>query len=63
MNGMSVFGKYLSKMKLKQWVNPETGKYYGWADTEKLQFKHENEIKAAGGSVEQAKAKIERMKE
>ena len=30
MTGMSVFGKYLSKMKLKQW------KDYGWADTEKL---------------------------
>lgn len=28
--GMSVFGKYLSKMKLKQWKN------YCWADTEKL---------------------------
>jgi hypothetical protein len=28
MNGMSVFGKYLSKMKLKQW------KDYSWADTE-----------------------------
>lgn len=31
MNGMSVFGKYLSKMKLKQW------KQYSWEDTEKLQ--------------------------
>lgn len=31
LNGMSVFGKYLSKMKLKQW------KDYSWADTEKLQ--------------------------
>ena len=31
MNGMSVFGKYLSKMKLKQWMQ------YGWADTERLQ--------------------------
>lgn len=30
-NGMSVFGKYLSKMKLKQW------KDYCWADSEKLQ--------------------------
>ena len=30
LNGMSVFGKYLSKMKLKQF------KDYGWADTEKL---------------------------
>lgn len=42
MNGMSVFGKYLSKMKLKQW------KKYGWADTEKIQaekdiHKSENE--------------------
>lgn len=31
MTGMSVFGKYLSKMRLKQW------KDYRWADTEKLQ--------------------------
>lgn len=30
MNGMSVFGKYLSKMKLKQW------KEFSWADTERL---------------------------
>ena len=30
LNGMSVFGKYLSKMKLKQWRG------YGWADTDKL---------------------------
>ena len=36
LNGMSVFGKYLSKMKLKQWMN------YGWADTEKL-----NSLRAA----------------
>ena len=34
-NGMSVFGKYLSKMKLKQW------KQYGWADTEKLRLESE----------------------
>ena len=38
MNGMSVFGKYLSKMKLKQW------KDNGWADTERLQ--EENKKKA-----------------
>ena len=30
MNGMSVFGKYISKMKLKQWNK------YTWADTEVL---------------------------
>ena len=37
MNGMSVFGKYLSKMKLKQW------KEYGWEDTER--FKQESEAR------------------
>ena len=36
MNGMSVFGKYLSKMKLKQWIDPDTGKLYGYADVEKI---------------------------
>jgi hypothetical protein len=41
MNGMSVFGKYLSKMKLKQW------KQFGWADTEKLQAQNEEKRKAA----------------
>ena len=30
MNGMSVFGKYLSKMKLKQWRD------YSWSDSERL---------------------------
>jgi len=30
MNGMSVFGKYISKMKLKQWMR------YTWEDTERL---------------------------
>ena len=31
MNGMSVIGKYLAKMRLKQWIK------YGYADTEKIQ--------------------------
>ena len=31
MNGTTVLGKYISKMKLKQW------KDYSWKDTEKLQ--------------------------
>lgn len=35
MNGMSVFGKYLSKMKLKQWKN------YSWADSAQLQAEAE----------------------
>ncbi len=33
----SVFGRYLSKMKLKQWLK------YGWADTEELQAQYERE--------------------
>lgn len=42
MNGMSVFGKYLSKMKLKQWKN------YSWADSAQLQAEAEQkaEIRA-----------------
>lgn len=41
LTGMSVFGKYLSKMKLKQW------KDFGWADSEKLQAANEEKKKAA----------------
>ena len=44
MNGASVFGKYLSKMKLKQW------KDYSWADTERLQ--EEDKIKSAERAAE-----------
>lgn len=39
MNGMSVFGKYISKMKLKQW------KQYSWADTEKFEAEKEERLK------------------
>lgn len=37
MNGMSVIGKYLSLMKLKQW------KKYSWADNEKIQEQRERD--------------------
>lgn len=46
MNGMSVFGKYLSKMKLKQW------KAYGWADGERL--REQNAARAEQVREEQA---------
>ena len=39
LTGMSVFGKYLSKMKLKQF------KMYGWEDSEKLQALNEEKKK------------------
>ena len=40
LNGMSVFGKYLSKMKLKQWKN------YGWTDSDRLQALNEEKRSA-----------------
>ena len=46
MNNMSVFGKYLSKMKLKQWINPDTKVLYGWADSEMLQKKEQEKAEA-----------------
>lgn len=35
--GPAVLGKYLAKMKLKQWYDKETGAPYTWADSERLQ--------------------------
>ena len=45
MNGMSVFGKYLAKMRLIQWKN------YGWADSEVLRAKSEERRKMAQRGV------------
>ena len=47
MNGMSVFGKYLSKMKLKQW------KQYSWADTETLMAESEQKKQAQREAMEE----------
>lgn len=55
MNGMSVLGKYLSKMKLRQW------KDYSWSDTEK--FKEEAEKLISEHKDEKLQEKIEQMKE
>ena len=51
MNGMSVFGKYLSKMRLGQWLK------YGWADTEIL--KEKEEIRKQ--NVEKQKAEMDAL--
>ena len=53
MNGMSVFGKYLSKMKLKQWKN------YCWADSEKLQKEAEEKAEARAEADEQFEADLQ----
>lgn len=54
--GMSVLGKYLAKMKLKQW------KMYTYADTEKIA--EENRLKAEqqGTPMEQMESKVEEMR-
>ena len=52
LNGMSVFGKYLSKMKLKQWNQ------YGWADTERLKILNEEKSKQQLAEKEQFEAQI-----
>ena len=57
MNGMSVFGKYLSKMKLKQFNK------YGWADTEMLQKEAEEKAKLYGQPADIAKEQLAQMKE
>ena len=57
MNGMSVFGKYLSKMKLKQW------KMYTWADTEKIKAEAEEKAKLYGQPEEQAQQQLDSMRE
>lgn len=57
MNGMSVFGKYLSKMKLKQFKN------FHWVDTEKLQAEAEEKAKMLGKPADIAKQELEEMKQ
>ena len=57
MTGMSVFGKYLSKMKLKQWKN------FTWADTERLKAEAEEKAKLYGQPQEIAQQKLEEMRE
>lgn len=52
-NGMSVLGKYLSKMKLKQW------KEYGWADSEKLAAASAEKEAEKAAELEAEKEKIQ----
>jgi len=58
LTGMSVFGKYLSKMKLKQWNK------YNWDDTEMLKAQRDAERQAASnGDAELEEQKIAEMRE
>ena len=44
-NDTTVFGKYLSKMKLKQWKDKS------WADTDQLQRQHELQMAAKNENI------------
>ena len=55
LNGMSVFGRYLSKMKLKQWLQ------YGWNDTEKLKELNEEKEKAQLAEREKFEAEVKQQ--
>ena len=57
LNGMSVFGKYLSKMKLKQW------KDFGWEDSEKLQSLNDERLKVKSAEREQFENEIRQQYE
>lgn len=57
MTGMSVFGKYLSKMQLKQWRN------YTWADTERLKEEAEAQMKLREDQQAAAEQDLDAMRE
>lgn len=57
MNGMSVFGKYLSKMKLKQW------KEFTWADTERLKELRDERAMALTAAAEARDAELQEQLE
>ena len=63
MTGLSVIGRYLSKFKLKQWINPATGKLYTYADSEMLQARAEQEAIKHGNTEEKRAEKLAAMKE
>lgn len=56
LNGMSVIGRYLSTMKLKQW------KKYGWADTEQLVAEAEEKKRAYESKHPEAEDEAARLK-
>ena len=57
--GPAVIGKYLAKMKLKQWCDKETGLPYTWADSERLQA----EANANNVKLEMSEEDIEALKQ
>lgn len=61
-HGPVVFGKYLTKMKLNQWVDKTTGKRYTWADSERLQQQDAQVVELTDEEKELIKEKDEALK-
>lgn len=61
--GPAVMGRYLSKMKLNQWKDKETGKLYGWADSEMLMKRdYSNIVEKSEEELAEEEAYIESLK-
>lgn len=56
-NGMTVIGKYLTKMRLKQWNK------YGWKDTERLQAELEAKKKSSDNPNTKSEQDLENMRQ
>lgn len=61
-HGPVVFGKYLTKMKLNQWVDKKTGKRYTWADSERLQQEDAQTVELTEEEKEIIREKDEALK-
>ena len=61
--GPSVLGKYLGKFKLKQWINPETGKPYRWDDSELLQSRQAKPVELTEEEKAEEAAREQEIKE
>lgn len=61
--GAAVMGRYLGKMKLKQWINPETKEPYGWADSEKLQAERSEVVVMSDEDKAEEEARNQELKD
>ena len=59
--GTAVMGKYIAKMKLKQFVNPDTGQLYGWDETDLLLERRYTKAEKTEEELEIEKEQIERL--
>jgi hypothetical protein len=59
--GPAVMGKYLAKMKLKQFVNPDTNELYSWDETDLLLERRYTKEEKTEEELEIEKEQIERL--